>query len=76
MPFIVEDEITIVGMFWQNGFQTIQIGIPVDIVFDNAPDRVYVTAAELISTRQRQIAALFLAYWMPSHPLTVLARAS
>jgi len=37
MPFIVEDEITIVGMFWQNGFQTIQIGIPVDIVFDNAP---------------------------------------
>ena len=41
MSFIVENEITIVGMFSQNGFQTIQIGTPVDIVFDNAPGHIY-----------------------------------
>jgi multidrug resistance efflux pump len=41
MSFIVENEITIVGMFSQNGFQTIKIGAPVDIVFDNAPGRIY-----------------------------------
>ncbi len=37
ISFIVEDEVTIVGMFSQNGFQTIKIGTPVGIVFDNAP---------------------------------------
>jgi multidrug resistance efflux pump len=41
MSFIVEKEITIVGMFSQNGFQTIQIGTLVDIVFDNAPGQIY-----------------------------------
>lgn len=41
MSFIVENEITIIGMFSQNGFQTIKVGAPVDIVFDNAPGRVY-----------------------------------
>ena len=41
MSFVVENEITIVGMFSQNGFQTIKVGAPVDIVFDNAPGRVY-----------------------------------
>jgi multidrug resistance efflux pump len=43
MSFIVEKEITIVGMFPQNGFQTIKAGTAVDIVFDNAPGRVYRT---------------------------------
>jgi hypothetical protein len=41
MSFIVENEITIVGMFSQNGFQTIKLRTPVDIVFDNAPGRIY-----------------------------------
>ena len=41
MSFIVENEITIVGMFSQNGFQTVKVGAPVDIVFDNAPGRIY-----------------------------------
>lgn len=41
MSFVVENEITLVGMFSQNGFQTIKDGTPVDIVFDNAPGRVY-----------------------------------
>lgn len=41
MSFIVENEITIIGMFSQNGFQTIKTGAPVDIVFDNAPGRIY-----------------------------------
>jgi multidrug resistance efflux pump len=41
MSFIVENEITIVGMFSQNGFETIKLGTPVDIVFDNAPGRIY-----------------------------------
>lgn len=41
MSFIVENEITIIGLFSQNGFQTIKAGAPVDIVFDNAPGRIY-----------------------------------
>jgi multidrug resistance efflux pump len=41
MSFIIENEITLVGMFSQNGFQTIKEGAPVDIVFDNAPGRIY-----------------------------------
>ena len=41
MSFIVENEITLVGMFSQNGFQTIKDGAPVDIVSDNAPGRIY-----------------------------------
>ncbi|MCK1397070.1 HlyD family secretion protein [Bradyrhizobium sp. 4] len=41
MSFIVENEITIVGMFAQNGFQTIKAGTPVNIVFDNDPGRIY-----------------------------------
>lgn len=41
MSFIVENEITLVGMFSQNGFQTIKDGTPVEIVFDNAPGRIY-----------------------------------
>ena len=41
MSFIVENEITIVGMFSQNGFQTIKPGTHVDIVFDNDPGRVH-----------------------------------
>jgi multidrug resistance efflux pump len=36
MSFIVEKEITLVGMFSQNSFQTIKVDTPVDIVFDNA----------------------------------------
>ncbi|MCK1454528.1 HlyD family secretion protein, partial [Bradyrhizobium sp. 35] len=41
MSFIVENEITIVGVFAQNGFQTIKAGAPVNIVFDNEPGRIY-----------------------------------
>ena len=41
MSFVVEDEITIVGMFAQNGFQAIKVGAHVEIVFDNAPGRVF-----------------------------------
>ena len=41
MSFIVENEITLVGMFSQNGFQTIKDGAAVDIVFDNFPGRIY-----------------------------------
>ena len=41
MSFIVERDITLVGMFSQNGFQTIKEGAPVDIVFDNIPGRIY-----------------------------------
>src|SRR5450631_432228 len=41
MSFIVENEITMVGLFSQNGFQTIKEGTAVDIVFDNAPGHIY-----------------------------------
>jgi multidrug resistance efflux pump len=41
MSFIVEKEIALVGIFSQNGFQTIKEGTLVDIVFDNAPGHIY-----------------------------------
>ena len=41
MSFIVENEITLVGMFSQNGFQTVKEGAAVDIVFDNVPGHIY-----------------------------------
>jgi multidrug resistance efflux pump len=41
MSFIITDEITIVGMFSPNGFQTIKPGAPVKLVFDNDPGRIY-----------------------------------
>jgi multidrug resistance efflux pump len=41
MSFIVEKEITLVGLFSQNGFLTIKDRAPVDIVFDNVPGRIY-----------------------------------
>ncbi|MHB8268380.1 HlyD family secretion protein [Bradyrhizobium sp.] len=41
MSFIVEKDITLVGIFSQNGFQTVKDGAPVDIVFDNIPGRIY-----------------------------------
>jgi multidrug resistance efflux pump len=48
MSFIVEKEIALVGIFSQNGFQTIKQGTPVDIVFDNAPGRIYHASIEAI----------------------------
>jgi multidrug resistance efflux pump len=41
LSFIVDNEITNVGMFSQNGFQTVKIGTAVDIVFEDDPGRVY-----------------------------------
>jgi multidrug resistance efflux pump len=41
MSFIVEKEIALVGMFSQNGFETIKEGAAVDMVFDNAPGRIF-----------------------------------
>jgi multidrug resistance efflux pump len=41
MSFIVENEIMLVALFSQNGFQTVKDGAPVDIVFDNIPGRIY-----------------------------------
>jgi multidrug resistance efflux pump len=41
MSFIVEDAITMVALFSQNGFQTVKEGAAVDIVFDNIPGRIY-----------------------------------
>jgi multidrug resistance efflux pump len=41
MSFIVTDEITIVGMFSPNGFQTIKAGAAVKLVFDDVPGRIF-----------------------------------
>ena len=41
MSFIVEKEMTLIGLFSQNGFQTIKDGAAVDIVFDNVPGHIY-----------------------------------
>ncbi len=37
MSFIVADAVRIIGMFSPNGFETIKIGAPVKLVFDNHP---------------------------------------
>jgi multidrug resistance efflux pump len=47
MSFIVTDEVTIVGMFSPNGFQTIKPGAQVKLVFDNDPGRIY--AARIVT---------------------------
>ena len=39
--FIVTNDITIVGMFSPNGFQTIKPGASVKLVFDDDPGRIY-----------------------------------
>jgi multidrug resistance efflux pump len=41
MSFIASDDITIVGMFSPNGFQTIKPGARVKLVFDNDPGRIH-----------------------------------
>jgi multidrug resistance efflux pump len=41
MSFIMTDEITIIGMFSPNGFETIKPDAPVKLVFDNLPGRIY-----------------------------------
>ena len=51
MSFIVENQIMLVGLFSQNGFQTIREGTPVEIVFDNFPGRIYHARVITISKR-------------------------
>jgi multidrug resistance efflux pump len=41
MSFIVTDEITLIGMFSPNGFETIKANAAVKIVFDSHPGRVF-----------------------------------
>jgi multidrug resistance efflux pump len=41
MSFIVTDEIMLIGMFAQNGFQTIKRGTAVKLVFDDRPGQIY-----------------------------------
>ena len=41
MSFIVGDDITIIGTFLPNGFQTIKPGAPVKLVFDEHPGRIF-----------------------------------
>src|SRR5712671_6343673 len=41
MSFIVGNEITLVALFSQNGFQTVKDGASVYIVFDNIPGRIF-----------------------------------
>src|SRR5262245_50074819 len=41
MSFIITDEISIVGMFSPNGFETIKPDAPVMLVFDNLPGRIF-----------------------------------
>lgn len=41
MSFIITDEITLIGTFSPNGFQTIKPGAAVKLVFDNDPGRIH-----------------------------------
>ena len=48
MSFIVADDIAIIGMFPPNGFQVIEPGASVKLVFDNDPGRVFETKVAAI----------------------------
>jgi multidrug resistance efflux pump len=48
MSFIVANDITIVGMFSPNGFDTIKPGAAVKLVFDNDPGRIHQARIETI----------------------------
>jgi multidrug resistance efflux pump len=41
LSFILADDVTIVGVFSQNGFQSIKPGAPVLVAFANKPGHVY-----------------------------------
>jgi multidrug resistance efflux pump len=41
MSFIVSDDITLIGMFSPNGFQTVKPGAPVKLVFEDRPGQIY-----------------------------------
>lgn len=41
MSYVVAAEISLIGMFSQNGFQTIKPNVPVWLVFDNDPGRIH-----------------------------------
>ena len=41
LSFIVTDEITLIGMFSPNGFETVRPNAAVKIVFDNHPGRIF-----------------------------------
>ncbi len=41
VSFIVTSDVTLVGMFSPNGFETIKPGAAVKIVFGNHPGRIY-----------------------------------
>jgi multidrug resistance efflux pump len=41
LSFILADDVTLVGVFSQNGFQVVKPGAAVKLVFANAPGRIY-----------------------------------
>jgi multidrug resistance efflux pump len=41
LSFVVSNEIVLIGMFAQNGFETIKPGAQVQMVFDDRPGRIY-----------------------------------
>jgi multidrug resistance efflux pump len=43
MSFVAADDMAVVGVFQQNGLQTIQPGTSVKLVFSNQPGKVYET---------------------------------
>ncbi len=47
MSFIVADEVTIVGLFAPNGFDTIKPGAAVKLVFENDPGRIHTASASI-----------------------------
>jgi multidrug resistance efflux pump len=48
MSFIITDDVTIVGMFPPNAFQTVKPGAPVKLIFDDIPGRIfYSTIADI-----------------------------
>jgi len=58
LSFILSDEITIVGVFDQNGFKTIKRGVSVKLVFASRPGEIYYSAIKevLRGTGQGQVA--------------------
>ena len=61
--FHLEKEITLVGLFSQNGFQTVREGAPVEIVFENIPGRIYMQRSSRFQEASARARSQCLEHW-------------
>ena len=63
MSFILADDVSIVGVFDQNGFKNINRGAPVKLVFANRPGKIFYSAISDVYRGVGQVRSRFPARW-------------